>query len=391
MFCSDTLYCFATSYPENRRISDPYLSSDDYADRAHRLYTDGRYDDALDVLRDAIEIFPQAAELHVGLAYARLARDEFAWALRSFNEALAFEPNNEDGLAGLGEVLLKVGHRARAFRCFDAIVALGFREDQDLMLQVGRTLFREGVFDRARDFFELVLVAHPDSAEATACLGYAAHRLADDEGSIRWLSRALELEPGDSESRIYLGNMLYDKGDFDGALEHFDRTHPQDHFEELALWRYVALKKSMYRLNTEDPELYPWVERLKGLSASMSSDDQVLAEIEAKLPDGTFIDPRQLDFFAAHLSLPHAMLQRRGAAEIHNVTMSDGVTYRGTWEQIVLQILKDDQRWLGGSLADYMHVVARRSTEQTGIDVPSNDAESFIRGIAQAGLLRISA
>jgi tetratricopeptide (TPR) repeat protein len=384
------IYCFATCYPENRRISGPFLSSDDYADRAHRLYTDGRYDDALTVLQDAIEIFPQAAELHVGLAYARLARDEVAWALRSFNEALALEPYNEDGLAGLGEVLLKVGQPSRACRCFDAIVALGFREDQDLMLQVGRALFREGVFDRARDFFEMVLVAHPESGEAAACLGYAAHRLADDEGSIRWLLRALELEPGDSESRIYLGNVLYDRGDFDGALAHFDQTHPQDHLEELALWRFVALKKSMYRLSTDDPELQPWVERLKGFSATMNSDDQLLSEIEAKLPDGTILDPHQLDFFAAHLSLPHAMLQRRGAAEIHNVTMSDGAVYRGTWEQIVLQILGDDTQWLGGSLAEYMHAVARRNTAQTGIDIPSNDAESFIRGIAQAGLLRIS-
>ena len=88
------LYSFSTCHPENRRISGSYLSSDDYADRAHRLYTDGRYDEALNVLRDAIEIFPQAAELHVGLAYARLARDEVAWALRSFNEALTLEPNN---------------------------------------------------------------------------------------------------------------------------------------------------------------------------------------------------------------------------------------------------------------------------------------------------------
>ncbi len=233
------------------------MSSDDYAEKAHRLYTEGRYDAALDVLREAIDIFPQAAELHVGIAYAHLARDEIAWALQSFNEGLALEPNNEDGLAGLGEVLLKVGKFDRALKCFDMILALGFRKDHDLMQQVGRTLFREGVFDRARDFFELVLVAHPESAEGAACLGYAAHRLGDDEGAVRWLRRALELDPNDAEAQIYLGNVLYDGGDFDGALEHFDSTSPRDHVEELALWRYVALKKSMYRLDTADPDVPP--------------------------------------------------------------------------------------------------------------------------------------
>ena len=376
--------------PGDRRISDSFLSSDDYAEKAHRLYTEGRYDAALDVLREAIGIFPQAAELHIGIAYAHLARDEIAWALQSFNEGLALEPNNEDGLAGLGEVLLKVGKPDRALKCFNVILALGFREDHDLMQQVGRALFREGVFDHARDFFELVLVAHPDSAEAAACLGYAAHRLGDDASAVRWLRRALELDSNDAEAQIYLGNVLYDGGDFDGALEHFDSTSPQDHMEELALWRYVALKKSMYRLDADDPDVRPWVDRLQELAAAMSADDKMLAEIEATLPDGTFLDPRQLDFFGAQLSLPQAMRQRR-AGEAHDVTMKDGVTYQGTWEQIVLQIVKDDDQWVGGSLAQYMEDVARRSRERTGIAVPSNNAESFIRGIAEAGLLQISA
>jgi hypothetical protein len=160
--------------------------------------------------------------------------------------------------------------------------------------------------------------------------------------------------------------------------------------EELALWRYVALKKSMYRLDANDPDVCPWVDRLEELAAAMSSDDRMLAEIEATLPDGTFLDPHQLDFFGAQLSLPRAMRHRR-AGEIHDVTMKDGVTYQGTWEQIVLQIVKDDNQWVGGSLAQYMEDVARRSREQTGIAVPSSDAESFIRGIAEAGLLQISA
>lgn len=316
-----------------------------------------------------------------------MARDEYVWALHAFREALALEPNNEDGLAGMGEVLLKFGQRNRALRCFDAILALGFREDHDLMLQVGRALFREAVFDRARDFFELVLVAHPESADAAACLGYAAHRLGDDDAAIRWLRRALELDASDSEAQIYLGNVLYDRGDFDGALERFEQTHPREHFEELALWRYIALKKSMYRLDAGDPELNPWVDRLHELASSMNGDERMLAEIEATLPDGTFIDPHQLDFFAAQLSLPPGMLNRHG--ELHDVTMRSGVKYQGTWEQIVLQILKDDEQWMGGSLAEYMEEVARRSLEQTGMSVPATDAESFIRGIAAAGLLRI--
>ena len=165
-------------------MSDPFLSSDEYDERAHQLYNEGQYDDAIDALREGLGLYPHAVELHVGMGYARLAREEYAWARRSFEEARGLDPNHEDTLAGLGEVLLKFGERGAALACFERVLALGFQDDHDLMLQIGRALFREAVLDQARRFFEGALNAHPDSADAAACVGYAAHRLADEGGSL---------------------------------------------------------------------------------------------------------------------------------------------------------------------------------------------------------------
>ena len=85
----------------------PFLSSEEYDERAHALYNEGQYDEALDVLREGLTLYPQAVELHVGIGYARLARDEFVWARKSFEEGLILDPEHEDALAGLGETLLK--------------------------------------------------------------------------------------------------------------------------------------------------------------------------------------------------------------------------------------------------------------------------------------------
>ncbi|MDH5804890.1 MAG: tetratricopeptide repeat protein [Gemmatimonadota bacterium] len=382
-------YSVATYHLEERRISDAFPSSDDYAERAHSLYSQARYDEALRLLREGLAVFPTSAELHVGLGYARLAREEYAWARFSFHEALSLEPNNEDALAGMGEVLMKLGRQQDAFECFDTILALGFREDHDLLLQVGRALFREGAFAKARDFFELILLAHPDSGEGAACMGYAAHRLGMEDVAVRWLRRALQMEPNDVEARIYLGNVLYDFGDYDGALTEFDRTNPEDHFEELALWRYIELKKSMYRIGPRDVALRTWVRRLEELARPQTPDEAMLSRIELTLPNGEFLDPNQLDFFGAQRSDLKGMKQRR-FREVHTVLLSDGTSYRGTWEQIVLQILRDDDEWPGGSVAQYMADRARRSHSETGVVVPATDAESFIRGIAAAGKLRIT-
>ena len=97
-------------------MSDAFLSSDDFDEQAHHLYNEGRYDEALSVLREGISLYPHAVELHIGSAYAHLAREEYAWARRSFEHALSLDPDHEDGLAGQGETLLKLGDRNGALQ-----------------------------------------------------------------------------------------------------------------------------------------------------------------------------------------------------------------------------------------------------------------------------------
>ncbi len=369
-------------------MSDPFLSSDEYADRAHKLYHQGRYHEAIAALREAIERFPHAVELHVGLAYVQLACEEYAWARADFERAIALDPNDEEALAGLGEALLKLGDRPGALQCFDRVLAMGFREDHDLMLQVGRALFREGMLRHSRGFFELAAKHHPDSSEGAAALGYAEHRLGEEENALYWLRRALDLDEVHAEARIYLGNLLYDRGEYEASLFHFERTEPAEHYDELALWRTIELKKSIYRLESNDPELRPWQQRLAELASSLDPVDQFLMELVTTLSDGSVRDPHQIELFGTLLTELQAM-QRRPTGEVHRVKTTKGVTYAGTWEEIVLQMKMDDRDGVGSSLQEYMERVARRSRMQGGAIIPVHDARSFVEGIAAAGLLHI--
>jgi tetratricopeptide (TPR) repeat protein len=370
-------------------MSDAFLSSDDFDEQAHHLYNEGRYDEALTVLKEGINLYPHAVELHIGTAYAHLAREEFAWARRSFEQALALDPDHEDGLAGLGETLLKLGDRAGAMRAVERILQLGFQDDHELMLQVGRALFREGLVAPAHRFFDLAVAAHPESADAAACLGYASHRLGNDAGSLYWLRRALEIDAGYSEARIYLANLLYDRGESDAALHHLERTQPEDHFDELGIWRHIELKKTIYRLPDEDPELAPWLTRLGEVVGEPDPIDLLLAEVEAQQSDGGVRDPYQLELFGTLLSELHAMQKKPGQSEYHQIMTLSGYSIRGTWEEILAQMKAADREWAQGSLSDFMASLARRGQTETGIVIPTTDAEAFIRGSAEAGVLRI--
>ncbi len=371
-------------------MADAFWSSDEFDERAHQLYNEGQYDEAIEVLKQGLTVYSEAVELHIGMGYARLAREEFAWARHSFADALGLEPDHEDALAGLGEVLLKLGRAEDGLACFERVLTLGFNEDLDIVLQMGRALFRELHIQDSRRFFEIARSAHPESAEATACVGYAMHRLSRERESVKWLRRAIALDPEHSEARVYLANLLYDRGSYEEALVEFERTSPDEHWDELGIWRVIELKKSIYRLGDDDPELKPWLVRLADLAGEADATELLLAEIEAAGPSGTGTrDPSQLELFGTLLSELQEMHRRtRGAGEVHGVTTLSGATYTGTWDEIVRSMRDNDASFAGRSIEEFIATGALK-VQRLGVTTPMTDAESFIRGNAEAGLLRI--
>lgn len=370
-------------------MPSPFLSSEEYDERAHQLYNEGNYDEALALLREGLGLYPNSVELHVGVGYARLARDEFAWARRSFEEALVLDPEHEDALAGLGEVLLKLGQHNAGLKSFRRILELGYNDDIELMLQVGRALFREGFMEDAKEFFEVAVQQTPENAEAVAMVGYAQHRLGDEAAAIETLRKSLQLDPEHSEARIYLGNILYDQGEYEAALYHLDRTKPEEHWDELGIWRLLELRKSHLRLRDDDPSLRIWEQRLTELTPAPDALDEMLGEIEQRAAEQEQEDARsQLELFGALLS---DLSEQKGGPERHRIIGRDGQTYEGGWDEIVTAMRDATPGQAGRSVEEFMQAEARRGYALTGTLIPTRDAESFLRASADAGLLRILA
>jgi tetratricopeptide (TPR) repeat protein len=167
------------------------------------------------------------------------------------------------------------------------------------MLQVGRALFRDGLVSEAREFFDIAARQAPESAEAVALVGFAQHRLGEDDAAIATLRRALQLDADNAEARIYLGNILYDRGELEAALFHLDRTSPEDHWEELGIWRLIELKKTIHRLIDDDADIRRWESRLTELAGEPDAIDDLLAEIEQRALEDSQVDARnQLELFA---------------------------------------------------------------------------------------------
>jgi Flp pilus assembly protein TadD len=365
-------------------MPDRFWSSEEYDERAHSLYNEGDYDGALETLKEGLALYPNAVELYVGLGYARLAREEFAWARLAFERALVLDAVHEDAMVGMGEVLLRLGRRDRALDLFAQVQDMGFQDDIELMLTMGRSLYREGLFVQCREVFSRLATERPDAAEAVASLGYTVHRLGDEVAACRHLRRALRMDPDLHEARVYLGHLLYDRGDWEGALREFERVPPPEHWDPLAVWRVIELKRTVLRIPEEDRRLIPWNDRLDELESPEDDPiERLLSEIEAQMasdPPWILRDENQLELFG-----------RKGDGEgeprVVQVRVPGGKILRGTWHEVVRQY-RDDSGFSHETIPGFMRRMVERWHEQFGVEVPSTDPEAFVRGAAGSGLFQ---
>ena len=357
-----------------------FLSSEEYDEQAHRLYNEGDYDGALEILKEGLDLYPDSVDLCVGMGYARLAREEFAWARGAFERSLLLDSRHEDGLVGLGETLLRLGEHDRALRLCDEVTRIGYGEDVELLLTMGRALYREGLYARARDLFAKAAARKPDSADAAASLGYSLHRLGDEVAAGRQIRRALRIDPDLHEARIFLGHILYDRGDWEGTLREFERVPPSDHWDSLAVWRTIELKQVLWGMEEDDERLRYWKARLSELENAVDPVERVLAEIEARVNgwESAGTDPSQLELFPEGGDEDPPRTVRRG----------DGRVFYGSPTEIVRQ-MRDVAGFSHETLSRYMRRLAERWHEQYGLDIPVQDPRSFLDGAITSGLLKL--
>lgn len=351
-------------------MANPFLSSEEYDERAHRQYDTGDYEGALETLKEGLQLYPHSVELYVGLGYTRLAREEFVWARQNFERALVLDGEHEDGLVGLGEVMLRFGRRHEALELFERAREIGCSDDLDLLLSMGRALYRERMFEHARETFVEAVRVHPDSAEAVAALGYTLHRLGDDTRARVELRASLDLDPELYEARVYLAHLLYDSGDWGAAAHEFGLVPVSEHWDSLAVWRLIELKRALGAETTADMSV--WEERLEELESDIDPVDELLAEIESS---GIETDPR---------TNPPTTNQ------VHHLRLGDGRVCSGSFTDILDQ-LKEACGLPDESVAQFMRRHAAEVRMANGVDLPVEDPEDFILMGARAGLWELEA
>ncbi|HUZ71490.1 MAG TPA: sulfotransferase [Stellaceae bacterium] len=179
----------------------------------------GAGEDAIKLLRKALNINPSAAEIHalLGAAHRMLGHNEEAVA--RFKKAIALNPANADTHLKLGNLCMALERHEEAITAFEAAISLRSGHVH-AHLNLGAAFAALGRFKEAVPHFRQVLALQPDHLHAHLNLAKALAILHQDVAAIPHYDKVIAAEPGVAETYGYKSWSLRAIGRFDEARDH---------------------------------------------------------------------------------------------------------------------------------------------------------------------------
>ena len=183
----------------------------------------GDFEDAMRLIRRALDGDPSSCEARVNLGVALHALNRPAEALEHFETAIALEPERAEAHYNLGRALHKLKRMAEAGECYERALALkpSYPGAHNNLGNVNLALDRPR---QAMACFEAALAIAPDHADAHSNLGIAFHALDRYDEALASYARALAIRPDHADAHNNLGLALRDMNRHAEAIVCFERA-----------------------------------------------------------------------------------------------------------------------------------------------------------------------
>jgi Flp pilus assembly protein TadD len=180
------------------------------------LASEGRFDEAIEHYKKALETDPDPGLAHSNLGAALAELGRFEEAMQSFEHSVRSDPECIEGHVNLGRGLSMQGRFDEATEHLSEALRLD-PEHPGAHLEMGNLLGRQGKLDEAADHFAEVIRIKPESAEAHSNLGYVLRRQGKLDEAMSHLQEAVALKPKLGAAHYNLALVLYSRGDYSGA------------------------------------------------------------------------------------------------------------------------------------------------------------------------------
>lgn len=183
-------------------LSSSQPSPEIYGELFQRAINTGNFQDALDIARKLVRLYPRDARAHnaLGVAYASL--NDLASARKAFQNAIELDSKRVDPYVNLGKLALTFGDYQRAVSEFDRATTVNPNSASAWIGLAEANVQLHNMQDAIDDFQRAIKIA-PTRSEPYAKLGNFLAEQSRDEEARPHLKRALEL--GDKSEKMYAG------------------------------------------------------------------------------------------------------------------------------------------------------------------------------------------
>jgi spermidine synthase len=188
-----------------------------------RYLAEGRFDEALGQLENALSMRPDLPDPHVSLGECYLRWGKPEQALPHFEDALKILPDDAGILLRLGLTYVSLGRAEEALNAYEHALESD-PDNYDVRIAIGNVYLNSGRIAQAREHFNHAALTSPTRPHALVNLGltYAAER---DWATARgYFEKALAVAPDFAPAHFQLGNALFELGDRDGARRAWERA-----------------------------------------------------------------------------------------------------------------------------------------------------------------------
>jgi tetratricopeptide (TPR) repeat protein len=175
-----------------------------------------QFPEALDWLRQALELQPNWAEAYFELASTYLDQGDLASALENLEDVLALEPAHIGARRTLADVLQAAERWREAVQHYAELLPLQ-PEDPELFQSFGLCCQELGELDLAEKAYQKTLNLGLDSAELQFNLGLVQLKKKKPKEAIARLQKALEKEPALTLANLAMANAYRQLGDLESA------------------------------------------------------------------------------------------------------------------------------------------------------------------------------
>ena len=248
-----------------------------------RAYAMDKSAEALDRARDLVRLRPASARAHTLLAAVLLGAGESEAAEEQYRKALRLDPDGYGAHFVYGNFLSDAGRmeeaRAEHERCMEIDPANPLAVVNMLQL-----LTEAGEVEAADALSERAVAAHPANAYVWGSRAIALQSRGDVAGTIRALTRAVDLKPEVGPWRGFLAKLLTQAGRIDEADGHYAKLLEIEP-DNPVVWFWRAEFLAAHRPGQADEALAA-LDRCEQLNASGVIPHDEIAALRAKLSEG---------------------------------------------------------------------------------------------------------